>query len=106
MKLSVLASFLVMCAPADAATVVVHIKGVRNDHGHVLVALCTKADFLQPHCRWKGKMEAAIGTVTTFPPGSMRRRLFMTRTIMERWIVIFSAFRRKQWDSPTTPPSI
>ncbi len=52
-----------MFTQAQAATVIVDVHGVRNDHGHVLVALCTKADFLQPHCRWKGTVQAAAGTV-------------------------------------------
>ncbi len=49
--------------PAQSATVVVDVGGVHSDRGHVLVALCTRADFLQPHCRWKGKARAAVGTV-------------------------------------------
>jgi uncharacterized protein (DUF2141 family) len=55
--------FCLMFTQAQAATVIVNVHGVRNDHGHVLVALCTKADFLQPHCRWKGKVAATTGTV-------------------------------------------
>jgi uncharacterized protein (DUF2141 family) len=53
---------------------------VRNDRGHVLVALCTKADFLQPHCRWKGRTPAAKGTVEVtlrdVPPGEYAAQAF------------------------------
>ena len=66
--------------PAWAATVVVSVTGVRNDHGHVMVALCTKADFLQPHCRWKGRVPAAEGvvqvTLENVPPGIYAAQAF------------------------------
>jgi uncharacterized protein (DUF2141 family) len=66
--------------PAQAATVVVDVHGVRNDRGHVLVALCTKADFLQPHCRWKGSVPAVPGTVAVtikdVPPGRYAAQAF------------------------------
>jgi uncharacterized protein (DUF2141 family) len=66
--------------PAQAATVVVDVNGVRDDRGHVLVALCTRADFLQPHCRWKGKAPAKVGHVTisiqNVPPGRYAAQAF------------------------------
>ncbi len=50
------------------------VNGVRNDHGHVLVTLCTRADFLQPHCAWKASAPAHPGIVTLqidgVPPGT------------------------------------
>lgn len=67
-------------APAQAATVVVDVRGVRNDHGVVRVALCTRADFLQPHCHWKGIAPAAHGTVRVtirdVPPGQYAAQAF------------------------------
>jgi uncharacterized protein (DUF2141 family) len=67
-------------APAHAATVTVDVSGVRNARGHVRVALCTKADFLQPHCRWKGNSVALTGTVTVkienVPPGTYAAEAF------------------------------
>jgi uncharacterized protein (DUF2141 family) len=66
--------------PAQASTVVVNVGGVRSELGHVLVALCTRADFLQPHCRWKGKVRATIGAVTVrikdVPPGRYAAQAF------------------------------
>ena len=71
---------LLVCVPAYAATVVVGVRGVRNDHGHVMVALCTRADFLQPHCRWKGRVSATPGTVFVtikdVPPGQYAAQAF------------------------------
>ena len=71
---------LLFSAQAQAATVVVSVRGVRNDRGHVLVALCTKADFLQPHCRWKGRTAASVGTVQVtikdVPPGEYAAQAF------------------------------
>jgi uncharacterized protein (DUF2141 family) len=59
---------------ATAATVQIAVQNVRNDHGHVLVTLCTRADFLQPHCAWKGSAPAHPGIVTLqitgVPPGT------------------------------------
>lgn len=59
----VLAAALLALEPAHAATVLADVVGVRNGHGHVLVALCTKATFLRPHCPWRGEAPAAAGTV-------------------------------------------
>jgi uncharacterized protein (DUF2141 family) len=71
---------LLAATTAHATTVVVTVRGVRNDHGHVLVALCTKADFLQPHCHWKGRTRAMQGTVQVtiknVPPGQYAAQAF------------------------------
>ena len=56
------------CGDARAAVVEVSVQGVRNDHGHVLVALCTKAEFLHPHCAWRGRAAAKAGTVVVSIP--------------------------------------
>ncbi len=69
-----------VAAPARAATVIVTIEGVRNAHGHVLVALCTKATFLRPHCPWRGHSAAQPGsvevTIENVPPGIYAAQAF------------------------------
>jgi uncharacterized protein (DUF2141 family) len=82
MRRLVLATFatLLAAAPAHAATVLVTVNNVRNDHGHVLVALCTKANFLHPHCPWRGRAVAQPGTVVVridnVPPGLYAAQAF------------------------------
>jgi uncharacterized protein (DUF2141 family) len=76
---------LAMCLSAMpslawAASVQVTVQGVRNDQGRVLVALCTDAEFLRPHCAWKASTPAAAGTVTLriegVPPGTYAAQAF------------------------------
>ncbi len=66
--------------PAYAASVGVSISGVRNDHGHVRVTICPKADFLQPHCPWHADVAARTGSVTVtipnVPPGIYAAQAF------------------------------
>ena len=65
---------------AAASTVEVTVNNVRNDHGRVLVALCARADFLRPHCAWKGSVAAARGSVVVridnVPPGTYAAQAF------------------------------
>jgi uncharacterized protein (DUF2141 family) len=65
---------------AWGASVQVTVEGVRNDHGRVLVTLCTAADFLRPHCAWKASAPAAAGTVRLridgVPPGTYAAQAF------------------------------
>ncbi len=63
-----LLAFLLLATTAQAATVQVNVQGVRNNHGSILVALCTKADFLRPHCQWHGSALATPGSVTVTIP--------------------------------------
>ena len=74
------ACLAVMCSPAAAATVVVTVTNVRNDHGNVLVALCTKATFLRPHCPWRGHAAAQRGqveiSIENVPPGTYAAQAF------------------------------
>jgi uncharacterized protein (DUF2141 family) len=55
---------LLTAASAHAATIQVNVRDVRNDHGKILVAICERADFLRPHCPYKGSAPAHPGTVT------------------------------------------
>lgn len=77
--------FAVACAAAmpsvaGAASVQVTVHDIRNDHGRVLVALCTRADFLRPHCAWAASAPAVVGTVTLridgVPPGVYAAQAF------------------------------
>ena len=80
MVFMVAAAVPMMPALAAAATVEVTVGNVHNDHGRVLVALCTKADFLRPHCAWKGSAPAARGNVVVriadVPPGTYAAQAF------------------------------
>ena len=65
---------------ASAATVLATVSEVRNDHGQVLVAVCTRAEFLQPHCPWRGRAPARPGSVVVriegVPPGTYAAQAF------------------------------
>jgi len=79
-RVVILAACLLAATAAHAATITVSISGVRNSNGHVLVALCTKADFLRPHCPWKANVAATPGTVRVdipdVPPGIYAAQAF------------------------------
>ncbi len=66
--------------PVQAATVFISVTGVRNDHGSIRVALCTKAEFLHPHCAWKANAVAVQGTtelsIPNIPPGTYAAQAF------------------------------
>jgi uncharacterized protein (DUF2141 family) len=75
--------FLLACVfpwQAWAGDVAVTVTGVRNDRGHVRVALCQKASFLQPHCPWQGNAKAVPGETTVVvkdvPPGTYAAQAF------------------------------
>ncbi len=59
---------------------VVTVKGVRNAHGDVRVAICKRADFLRPHCLWHAAAPAATGAVDLHfpdvPPGTYAAEAF------------------------------
>jgi uncharacterized protein (DUF2141 family) len=71
---------LLAAAPAQAATVVVTVNGVRNDRGHVRVAICRRETFLQAHCPWFGNAPAHPGdvrvTVENVPAGTYAAEAF------------------------------
>jgi len=58
---------------ADAATLVVELSGVENDHGLVRVAVCTPETFTTKHCPFSAAVAARAGAVTVsvegIPPG-------------------------------------
>jgi len=73
-------ALLALSLPAEAATVEVTVKNVRNAHGNVLVAICTRADFLQPRCPYRGRAAAREGAVQVsiagVPPGVYAAQAF------------------------------
>jgi len=75
-------------APARGSTVLVTVVGVRNSHGHVRVAICSKADFLKPHCAYTGNAPSGPGdvqvTVTNVPPGTYAAQAFHDENDNER----------------------
>jgi uncharacterized protein (DUF2141 family) len=72
--------FAVLAMPVYAATVHVTVGGIRNARGHVLVALCPRETFLQPHCALQGRAPAQRGTVLVtienVPPGLYAAQAF------------------------------
>jgi uncharacterized protein (DUF2141 family) len=58
---------------AQAASVTVTVTGVRDSRGVVRVAICPRADFLQPHCPYFGLAPSETGAVVVringVPPG-------------------------------------
>lgn len=80
MRGAVCALLLLACGGARAAIVHVTVIGVRNARGHVLVAVCTRTDFLRPHCPWQGRAAASVGDVRLdivgVPPGVYAAQAF------------------------------
>jgi len=58
---------------ADAATLIVELSGVENDHGLVRVAVCTPETFTTKNCPFFAATAARAGAVTVsvegIPPG-------------------------------------
>ena len=71
--MALLTLLAVQPASAQQAVLEVTVTGVRSAAGHVLVAVCDRATFLQETCRYKGRVQAAVGSVvvriTGIPPG-------------------------------------
>jgi uncharacterized protein (DUF2141 family) len=55
---------ILFSTPASAATLQVTVTNVRNSHGRVLVAVCSRRDFLKPHCAFGRGVPAQKGDVT------------------------------------------
>ncbi len=74
------AALCAITTAAQSATIDVTVQGVRNNHGRILVALCTKAEFLHPHCAWRGHTAATPGdvhvTIANVPPGTYAAQAF------------------------------
>jgi uncharacterized protein (DUF2141 family) len=80
-KYAALAGRLLLAAGAAPTTSLdVAVSNVRNAKGHVLVAVCARAEFLAPRCRYLGKAPAHAGTVTVrtvgIPPGTYAVQAF------------------------------
>lgn len=73
-------ALLVGARAASGADLAVTVQGVRNDRGHVLVAVCTEDTFLQADCPHTGRAAAAVGevvvTVRDIPPGTYAVQAF------------------------------
>jgi len=55
-------------AQAPGGVVEVEVSGVRVSRGHVLVSVCTRAEFLTEHCSLSDSAEARLGTVVVHVP--------------------------------------
>ena len=77
---ALLLAALATAAKAEPGVVVVTVSGVRSNAGHVLLALCDRATFLQETCRYHGRVPAASGAVTLriagVPPGIYAAQAF------------------------------
>ncbi len=78
--LAVLILLAAIPAQAEPGVVLVTISGVRSNAGHVLVAICDRATFLEPSCRHVGREAAKPGAVTVritgVPPGIYAAQAF------------------------------
>jgi uncharacterized protein (DUF2141 family) len=65
---------LLFIATGHAAELSVSVSGVSNDRGHVVIDVCTRAEFLGPRCAYHGSTPAKPGTVivnvASVSPGS------------------------------------
>ena len=73
-------ALLVWTRTAAGAELDIAVQEVRNDRGHVLVAVCTEDTFLQADCPHTGRAAAAVGevvvTVRDIPPGTYAVQAF------------------------------
>ncbi len=73
-RLILLMLMLAFPAAAEPGVLQVTVTGIRNAHGHVLVAVCDRATFLSPTCAYHGLAPAQPGPVvvgiTGVPPGT------------------------------------
>jgi uncharacterized protein (DUF2141 family) len=69
----VLVAVMAFAVQAQAASITVTVTGVRDNRGLVRVAVCPRADFLQPHCPYFGYVPSETGsvmvTISDVPPG-------------------------------------
>jgi uncharacterized protein (DUF2141 family) len=67
-------------AAPPTTTMQITVMGIADSRGEVLVAVCSRADFLKPHCPFFGRAPAQAGavtvTVTGIPPGTYAAQAF------------------------------
>jgi uncharacterized protein (DUF2141 family) len=72
-NVAAVAMLLMLTAQAPKPFLEVVVAGVRTNRGHVLVALCTRSEFLKPHCAYSGRAPAQPGKtvvpIVGAPPG-------------------------------------
>jgi uncharacterized protein (DUF2141 family) len=65
---------LLLVAAGHSAEISVLVSGISNDRGHVLIDVCSRAEFLGPRCSYHGRTPAKPGTViikvASVSPGS------------------------------------
>src|SRR5437762_11196563 len=54
---------LLFVATGHSAELSVSVSGVPNDRGHVLIDVCSRAEFLGPRCAYHGRAPAIPGKV-------------------------------------------
>ena len=54
---------LLFVATGHSAELSVSVSGISNDRGHVLIDVCSQAEFLGPRCGYHGRAPAKPGTV-------------------------------------------
>lgn len=73
-------ALLVGAGAASGADLEVKVAGVRNDRGHVLVAVCTAETFLGTGCPYGARAAASVGDVSMqlrgIPPGTYAVQAF------------------------------
>ena len=70
---------LLLATPAAAAPLEVTVTNVRNSHGEVRIAVCTRQQFLNPTCDHVAHVPAHPGAVTLhldIPPGIWSAQAF------------------------------
>ena len=81
------AALLAAALPARSqdggGALIFHVSGVRDDHGHVRVDVCTQATFLEKDCPYTGAAPAVKGITTVrvehVPPGDYAAQVYHDR---------------------------
>ncbi|CAO3424846.1 DUF2141 domain-containing protein [Azospirillum doebereinerae] len=63
MRVTIALAVALMAGSADAADVVVHVRGVANDRGEIVVGICAADVFIGGTCAYRGMAPARSGTV-------------------------------------------
>jgi len=79
-KLRLIALLLIAAAPAQGSPVIVTVNGIRDGQGSIRVAVCPRANFLQPLCPYVARAPAHAGatvvTIKDVPPGAYAVQAF------------------------------